>query len=362
MSARGRPIAPATSRRRPAIERPGGGEPILEVDHLVKHFPIKAGILFDQRDRRGAGGRRRLVHRQRAARRWAWSASRAAASRPWPLDPAADRADLGLGRASRARRSPASKPQACARCAREMQMVFQDPYASLNPRKRIAQIVGDPMRLHGIVHRRRGPRRRSSELLETVGLNPEHYNRYPARVLGRPAPADRDRPGAVAEAEADHRRRAGLRPRRLDPGADHQPARGPPGASSTSPTSSSPTTSASSATSPTGSRSCTWARSSRSARPTRSTRNPIHPYTVVAALGGPDPRPARERRARADRARGRRAEPGEPAAGLPLPHPLPARDRDLLRGRAAADRLRQRPLGRLPPPRRPARSRRRFAA
>ena len=51
----------------------------------------------------------------------------------------------------------------------------------------------------------------------------------PARVLRRPAAADRDRPGARAEAEAGRRRRAGLRPRRLDPGADHQPARRPPG-------------------------------------------------------------------------------------------------------------------------------------
>ena len=58
--------------------------------------------------------------------------------------------------------------------------------------------------------------------------------------------------------------------------------------------------------------------------------NPIHPYTALAALGGADPGPARERGPRAGRARGRRPEPGEPAGGLPLPHPLPVRDRDLL--------------------------------
>ncbi len=64
-----------------------------------------------------------------------------------------------------------------------MQMIFQDPYASLNPRKRIAQIVGDPMRLHGIVDRR-GVRDAVRELLERVGLNPEHYNRFPHEFSG----------------------------------------------------------------------------------------------------------------------------------------------------------------------------------
>jgi oligopeptide transport system ATP-binding protein len=62
-------------------------------------------------------------------------------------------------------------------------MIFQYPYASLNPRKRIAQIVGDPMRLHGIVPRS-GVRDAVRELLETVGLNPEHYNRFPHEFSG----------------------------------------------------------------------------------------------------------------------------------------------------------------------------------
>ena len=70
---------------------------------------------------------------------------------------------------------------------------------------------------------------RSSELLERVGLSRRALQPLPARVLGRPAPADRDRAGPRAAAEADHRRRAGLRARRLDPGADHQPARRPAG-------------------------------------------------------------------------------------------------------------------------------------
>ena len=65
----------------------------------------------------------------------------------------------------------------------EIQMIFQDPYASLNPRKRVAQIVGDPMKLHGIVPKD-GVRDAVRELLERVGLNPEHYNRFPHEFSG----------------------------------------------------------------------------------------------------------------------------------------------------------------------------------
>jgi peptide/nickel transport system ATP-binding protein len=66
---------------------------------------------------------------------------------------------------------------------REMMMVFQDPYASLNPRKRVGGIVGEPLEVHGIgtdTERKR----RVQELLEIVGLNSEHYNRFPHEFSG----------------------------------------------------------------------------------------------------------------------------------------------------------------------------------
>jgi peptide/nickel transport system ATP-binding protein/oligopeptide transport system ATP-binding protein len=63
---------------------------------------------------------------------------------------------------------------------REMQMIFQDPYSSLNPRKTVGQIVGAPFAIHG----QRNVRPRVQELLETVGLSPEHYNRYPHEFSG----------------------------------------------------------------------------------------------------------------------------------------------------------------------------------
>jgi peptide/nickel transport system ATP-binding protein len=66
---------------------------------------------------------------------------------------------------------------------RQMQMVFQDPYASLNPRKRVGTIISDPMRIAGEGDRR-GRKLRVQELLARVGLNPEHYNRYPHEFSG----------------------------------------------------------------------------------------------------------------------------------------------------------------------------------
>jgi oligopeptide transport system ATP-binding protein len=66
---------------------------------------------------------------------------------------------------------------------REMQMVFQDPYASLNPRKRVGTIVSDPMRIHDLGSRAE-QKQRVGEILETVGLSPEHYNRFPHEFSG----------------------------------------------------------------------------------------------------------------------------------------------------------------------------------
>jgi oligopeptide transport system ATP-binding protein len=65
----------------------------------------------------------------------------------------------------------------------EMQMVFQDPYASLNPRKRVGTIVSDPMKIHGLGDRNER-KKRVGEILETVGLSPEHYNRFPHEFSG----------------------------------------------------------------------------------------------------------------------------------------------------------------------------------
>ncbi|MBP1631733.1 MAG: oligopeptide/dipeptide transporter, ATPase subunit [Acidobacteria bacterium] len=66
---------------------------------------------------------------------------------------------------------------------RQMQMIFQDPYASLNPRKSVGAIIGDPFRIHRIVPKKE-IKPEVEHLMELVGLNPEHYNRYAHEFSG----------------------------------------------------------------------------------------------------------------------------------------------------------------------------------
>ena len=226
-------------------------------------------------------------------------------------------------------------------------MVFQDPFASLNPRKRVGQIVGMPLRLHGVESGDIEPKVR--ELLSRVGLSPEHLEPLPARVLGRPAPAHRRRPRAGARAAPDRARRAGVGARRVGAGADHQPARRPPGRLRAD-------------------------LPVRGPRPVSVVRHvsdriavmylgklmevspaeelytkPIHPYTRRCSPRSRSRTPG-EPRARAHRGLRRAAQPDRPAVGLRLPSPLPARHRHLPRGGAAAGALPERPPGGLPPP------------
>jgi oligopeptide/dipeptide ABC transporter ATP-binding protein len=67
---------------------------------------------------------------------------------------------------------------------RAVQMIFQDPYSSLNPRKPIGSIIAEPYAIHGLCTGEGERRRRVQELMDLVGLNPEHYNRYPHEFSG----------------------------------------------------------------------------------------------------------------------------------------------------------------------------------
>jgi peptide/nickel transport system ATP-binding protein len=74
-------------------------------------------------------------------------------------------------------------PAALRPLRREMQVMFQDPYGSLNPRRRVGSIIGDPFAIHGVADGE-DRKRKVQELMELVGLNPEHYNRFPAEFSG----------------------------------------------------------------------------------------------------------------------------------------------------------------------------------
>jgi oligopeptide transport system ATP-binding protein len=67
---------------------------------------------------------------------------------------------------------------------RRMQVIFQDPYASLNPRMTVGQILAEPLAVHGVVPDRDGRRRRVRDLLQRVGLLPQHADRYPHQMSG----------------------------------------------------------------------------------------------------------------------------------------------------------------------------------
>jgi oligopeptide transport system ATP-binding protein len=155
---------------------------LLEVTDLVKHFPIKSGVLID-----------REVGRVRAVDGVSFSV---AAGETLGLV-----GESGCGKSTLCRSvlqllAPTSGSvrfegeelvglstrQLRARRG-ELQMIFQDPFASLNPRKRVGQIVGDPLRMHG---RAEGAEveRRVGELLERVGLSDEHRNRHPHEFSG----------------------------------------------------------------------------------------------------------------------------------------------------------------------------------
>ncbi len=78
----------------------------------------------------------------------------------------------------------AQKGRAMRKLRRDIQIVFQDPYTSLNPRKTVGDIVGEPFDIHPDVVPKKGRRKAVQDLLDLVGLNPEHINRYPHQFSG----------------------------------------------------------------------------------------------------------------------------------------------------------------------------------
>ncbi len=106
----------------------------------------------------------------------------------------------------------------------KLQIIFQDPYASLNPKMRISAILGEALSTHGLA---KGPgerERRIAELLQTGRPAARTRQPLPARVFRRAAPAHRRCARAGGRTGVHRRRRALVGPGRVDPGAGHQPA------------------------------------------------------------------------------------------------------------------------------------------
>jgi oligopeptide transport system ATP-binding protein len=158
------------------------GEPLLEVEDLVKHFPIKRGLLIDHQvgEVKAVDGVSLSIARGETLGLVGESGSgkstlcRVALQLLKPTSGSVRFEGREIGGLNRRAMRP---------LRRQMQMVFQDPYASLNPRKRVSQIIGDPLRRQG-VGSAADRRRRVHELLERVGLSSEHYDRYPHEFSG----------------------------------------------------------------------------------------------------------------------------------------------------------------------------------
>jgi oligopeptide transport system ATP-binding protein len=158
------------------------GGSLLEVTDLVKHFPIKSGLLIDRTvDRvRAVDGVSFHVNKGETLGLVGESGSgksttcRVVLQLLKPTSGSVKfegREIAGLGRRE-------LRP-----LRREMQMIFQDPYASLNPRKRVGQIVGDQLKVQKVASGKE-LRTRVEGLLERVGLSPEHFNRFPHEFSG----------------------------------------------------------------------------------------------------------------------------------------------------------------------------------
>ncbi len=159
------------------------GEPLVEVRDLAKHFPIKRGVVFQ-----------RKVGAVRAVDGVSFDVNRG--------ETLGIVGETGCGKSTTARLImrlhdatsgevrfdgrdiTRMKGAELKKVRPEMQMIFQDPYSSLNPRKTVGSIVSEPFAIHGLYPDKQARRRAVRELMDTVGLNTEHYNRYPHEFSG----------------------------------------------------------------------------------------------------------------------------------------------------------------------------------
>jgi peptide/nickel transport system ATP-binding protein len=159
------------------------GAPLIELRDVTKYFPIKQGVIFQ-----------RQIGAVKAVDGVSLEIARG--------ETLGIVGETGCGKSTTARlivrlMDPTSgqilfdgediairKGETLKALHREMQMIFQDPYSSLNPRKTVGSIIAEPYAVHRLLTEQGQRKKRVQELMDRVGLNPEHYNRYPHEFSG----------------------------------------------------------------------------------------------------------------------------------------------------------------------------------
>jgi oligopeptide/dipeptide ABC transporter ATP-binding protein len=165
----------------PAAASADSDDVLLSVENLVKYFPIKGGGLFQEKEYvHAVDGVSLSVPRGQTF----GVVGETGCGKSTLARCVARLHDVTSGRIIFDGQDITKLSQRRMRpLRREIQMIFQDPIGSLNPRRRVGSIIGDPFAIHKLASGSER-KRRVQELMERVGLNPEHYNRFPAEFSG----------------------------------------------------------------------------------------------------------------------------------------------------------------------------------